>query len=98
MLSCVSIICCSLLIVGTSYTGPPAPPPSPPVVFFVFLLITKHTMILVIISAVMSAVNKPTVIGTAIATVYRLNTINIININWPLTLPSVDCAVAIVQV
>ena len=79
MLSCVSIICCSLLIVGTSYTGPPAPP-SLPVVFFVFLLITKHTMILVI-TAVMSAVNRPTVIGTAIATVYRLNTINIININ-----------------
>ena len=90
MLSCVSIICCSLLIVGTSYTGPPAPP-SPPVVFFVFLLITKHTMILVI-TAVMSDVNRP-VIGTAIATVYRLNNINIININWPLTLPSVDCAV-----
>ena len=78
MLSCVSIICCSLLIVGISYTGPPAPPS--PVVFFVFLLITKHTMILVI-TAVMSAVNRPTVIGTAIATVYRLNTINIININ-----------------
>ena len=72
MLSCVSIICCSLLIVGISYTGPPAPP-SPPVVFFVFLFITKHTMILVI-TAVMSAVNRP-VIGTAIATVYRLNTI-----------------------
>ena len=71
MLSCVSIICCSLLIVGTSYIGPPPPPP--PVDFFVFLFITKHTMILVI-SAVMSDANRP-VIGTAIATVYRLNTI-----------------------
>ena len=80
MLSCVSIICCSLLIVGTSYTGPPAPSPPSPVVFFVFLLIIKHTMILVI-SAVTSDVNRPTVIGTAIATMYRLNTINIININ-----------------
>ena len=53
---------------------------------------------ILVITAVMSAVNRPTVIGTAIATVYRLNTINIININWPLTLPSVDCAVAVIQV
>ena len=76
MLSCVLIICCSLLTVGISYTGPP--PPSSPLLLFVFLFITKHTMILVI-SAVMSDANRP-VIGTAIATVYRLNTINIINI------------------
>ena len=69
MLSCVSIICCSLLTVGISYTGPPPSPP-PPVDFFVFLFITKHTMILVI-SAVMSDTNRP-VIGTAIATMYRL--------------------------
>ena len=48
---------------------------------------------ILVITAVMSAVNRPTVIGTAIATVYRLNTINIININWPLMLPSADCAV-----
>ena len=48
---------------------------------------------ILVITAVMSAVNRPTVIGTAIATVYRLNNINIININWPLTFPSVDCAV-----
>ena len=65
MLSCVSIICCSLLTVGISYTGPPAPPP---VVFFVFPFITKHTIL--VISAVMSAVNRP-VIGTAIATMHR---------------------------
>ena len=71
MLSCVSIICCSLLIVGTSYTGPPAAPP-PPVVFFIFLLITKHTIL--VISAVMSDANRP-VIGTAIATVYRFKTV-----------------------
>ena len=66
MLSCVSIIFCSLMIVGTSYTGPPAP--APPLVFFVFLLITKHTMIIVI-SAAMSDAIRP-VISTAIATVY----------------------------
>ena len=70
MLNCVSIICCSLLIVGTSYTGPAAAPSPPLVDFFVFLFITKYTMILVI-SAVMSDTNRP-VIGTAIATVYRL--------------------------
>ena len=72
MLNCVSIICCSLLIVGTSYTGPPAAPPSPSVVFFVFLLITKHTIL--VISAVMSDANRP-VIGTAITTVYRFKTV-----------------------
>ena len=49
-------------------------------------------MIIVIISTEMSAVNRP-VIGTMRATVNRLNTINIININWPITLSSVDCAV-----
>ena len=66
MLSCVSIICCSLLTVGISYTGPLAPPS--PVVFFVFPFITKHTIL--VISAVMSAVNRP-VIGIAIATMHR---------------------------